>query len=243
VAEPLLQVEGVVAGYGRGDILHGVELELEQGTIMCLVGPNGAGKSTVLKVLSGLLRARAGRILLAGDDVTRLSPAQLLARGIVHVAQDRSLFPLMTVWDNLLMGGHVLGDRALVRRRAAAIAERFELVRERRGERAGELSGGQQKLVEIARALMLEPTLVLLDEPTMGLDPKARHLIFELVQQVNAEGRTLLLVEQNARAGLAIAHHGAVLDAGRVALVGPGPRLLEDPRVAELYLGGAPAAA
>ena len=243
MAEPLLQVEGVVAGYGRGDILHGVELELEQGTIMCLVGPNGAGKSTVLKVLSGLLRARAGRILLAGDDVTRLSPAQLLARGIVHVAQDRSLFPLMTVWDNVLMGGHVLNDRALVRRRADAIAERFALVRERRDERAGELSGGQQKLVEIARALMLEPKLILLDEPTMGLDPKARHLIFELVREVNEEGRTVLLVEQNARAGLAIAHRGAVLDTGRVALTGDGPQLLEDPRVAELYLGGAPAAA
>jgi branched-chain amino acid transport system ATP-binding protein len=116
-------------------------------------------------------------------------------------------------------------------------------VRERRTERAGELSGGQQKLVEIARALMLEPKLILLDEPTMGLDPKARHLIFQLVQQVNEEGRTVLLVEQNARAGLAVAHRGAVLDMGRVALTGPGPQLLEDPRVAELYLGGAPAAA
>jgi branched-chain amino acid transport system ATP-binding protein len=242
VAE-LLRLEGVVAGYGRGDILRGIDLSLEEGVVLCLVGPNGAGKSTVLKVLSGLLRAREGRVVLAGDDVTRLSPAQLLARGIVHVAQDRSLFPLMTVWDNVLMGGHVLDDRSLARRRAEAIAERFPLVRERRHERAGELSGGQQKLVEIARALMLEPRLILLDEPTMGLDPKARHAIFELVREVNEEGRTVLLVEQNARAGLAIAHHGAVLDAGRVALTGPGPRLLEDPRVAELYLGGAPAAA
>jgi branched-chain amino acid transport system ATP-binding protein len=136
----------------------------------------------------------------------------------------------------------VLNDRSLVRRRAGAIAERFALVRERRDERAGELSGGQQKLVEIARALMLEPKLILLDEPTMGLDPKARHLIFELVREVNEEGRTVLLVEQNARAGLAIAHRGAVLDTGRVALTGGGPELLEDPRVAELYLGGAAAA-
>jgi branched-chain amino acid transport system ATP-binding protein len=238
----LLQIDGVVAGYGRGDILRGIDLELEQGTIVCLVGPNGAGKSTVLKVLSGLLRARSGRVLFAGDDVTRLSPAQLLDRGIVHVAQDRSLFPLMTVWDNLLMGGHTLRERALVRKRADAIAERFELIRERRDDRAGQLSGGQQKLVEIARALMLEPTLVLLDEPTMGLDPKARHVIFELVRDLNEDGRTILLVEQNARAGLAIAHHGAVLDGGRVALTGPGPQLLDDPRVAELYLGGAAAA-
>jgi branched-chain amino acid transport system ATP-binding protein len=237
----LLTIDGVVAGYGRGDILNGIDLALEDGTITCLVGPNGAGKSTVLKTLSGLLRAREGRILFDGEDVCRCSAAELLSRGIVHVAQERSLFPLMTVWDNLLMGGHVLRDRALVRDRAEAIAARFPLVTERREERAGALSGGQQKLVEIARALMLEPRLILLDEPTMGLDPKARHVIFEMVRELNDDGRTVLLVEQNARAGLAIAHHGAVLDGGRVALTGPGPRLLDDPRVAELYLGGAPA--
>jgi branched-chain amino acid transport system ATP-binding protein len=239
----LLRIEGVVAGYGRGDILRGIDLALAEGTVTCLVGPNGAGKSTVLKTLSGLLHARAGRILLDGQDICGLSPAQVLERGVVQVAQDRSLFPLMTVWDNLLMGGHLLRERALVRARAEAIAERFALIRERRDERAGALSGGQQKLVEIARALMLEPRLILLDEPTMGLDPKARHLIFELVRELDDEGRTLLLVEQNARAGLAMAHHGAVLDNGRVALTGPGPRLLDDPRVAELYLGGAATAA
>jgi branched-chain amino acid transport system ATP-binding protein len=239
----LLRMHGVVAGYGRGDILRGIDLELEEGTITCLVGPNGAGKSTVLKTLSGLLRPRAGTIDFAGETISRCSPAELLSRGIVHVAQERSLFPLMTIWDNLLMGGHILRDRALVQRRAGSIAERFDLVRDRRDERAGALSGGQQKLVEIARALMLEPKLILMDEPTMGLDPKARHLMFEMVSELNAEGRTLLLVEQNARAGLAIAHHGAVLDSGTVALTGSGTTLLDDPRVAELYLGGAPAAA
>jgi branched-chain amino acid transport system ATP-binding protein len=234
----VLTIEGVIAGYGRGDILRGIDLRLEDGSVTCLVGPNGAGKSTVLKTLSGLLQPRDGRILLDGEDICRLSPAQVLARGVVHVAQERTLFPLMTLWDNLLMGGHILRDRALVRRRADAIAARFAIVAERRDARAGALSGGQQKLVEIARALMLEPRLVLLDEPTMGLDPKARHAIFELVRELNEEGRTILLVEQNARAGLAIADYGAVLDGGRVALSGPGPRLLEDPRVAELYLGG-----
>jgi len=237
----LLQLEGVIAGYGRGDILQGVDFSLDEGSVMCLVGPNGAGKSTVLKTLSGLLHPREGRILFAGEDICRLAPAQVLARGIVHVAQERTLFPLMTVWDNLLMGGYVLDDRALVRQRAASIAERFVLVDERRDDRAGSLSGGQQKLVEIARALMLEPRLILLDEPTMGLDPKARHQIFEMVRDLNEEGRTVLLVEQNARAGLAIAHQGAVLDGGRVALTGPGAQLLDDPRVAQLYLGGAPA--
>jgi branched-chain amino acid transport system ATP-binding protein len=239
----LLRIQGMVAGYGRGDILRGIDLELEEATITCLVGPNGAGKSTVLKTLSGLLRPREGTIVYLDEEISRCSPAGLLERGIVHVAQERSLFPLMTVWDNMLMGGHVLRDRPLVRRRAEAIAERFDLVRERRDERAGALSGGQQKLVEIARALMLEPKLILMDEPTMGLDPKARHLMFEMVAQLNDEGRTVLLVEQNARAGLAIAHHGAVLDNGLVALTGPGKTLLDDPRVAELYLGGAPATA
>jgi branched-chain amino acid transport system ATP-binding protein len=234
-----LRFEDVYAGYGRADVLRGVDLELEPGTITCLVGPNGAGKSTVLKTLSGLLRPRAGRILLDGEDVAGLSPAEVLARGVVHVPQDRSLFPLMTVWDNLLMGGHALRDRALVRRRAEAIADEFPLVRERRDDRAGALSGGQQKLIEIARALMLEPRLVLMDEPTMGLDPRARHAVFEAIARLNESGRTLLLVEQNARAGLAISDRGAVLDGGRVALEGPGSALLEDPRTAELYLGGA----
>jgi branched-chain amino acid transport system ATP-binding protein len=236
-----LELEGVVAGYGRGDILCGIDLTVEARSVMCLVGPNGAGKSTVLKTVSALLRPREGRILLDGVDISRLSPAQVLERGVVHVSQDRNLFPLMTVWDNLLMGGHILRDRSLVQRRAETIAARFPLVAERRGERACELSGGQQKLVEVARALMLEPRLVLLDEPTMGLDPKARHVLFELIRDLNDEGRTVLLVEQNARAGLAISDNGAVLDGGRVALTGRGRQLLDDPRVAELYLGGAAA--
>jgi branched-chain amino acid transport system ATP-binding protein len=236
-----LRLEGVVAGYGRGDVLCGIDLTVEAGSVMCLVGPNGAGKSTVLKTVSALLRPREGRILLDGDDISRLSPAQILERGVVHVSQDRNLFPLMTVWDNVLMGGHVLRDRSLVQRRAEKVAARFSLIAERRDERASELSGGQQKLVEVARALMLEPRLILLDEPTMGLDPKARHILFELIRELNDEGRTVLLVEQNARAGLSIADAGAVLDGGRVALTGSGQRLLDDPRVAELYLGGAAA--
>jgi len=234
----LLSLEGVVAGYGQGDILCGIDLTVEEGSVTCLVGPNGAGKSTVLRTVSGLLHPRDGRVTLAGEDISRATPVSVLLRGVVHVTQDRSLFPLMTVWDNLLMGGYVLADRTLIRSRADAIAERFPLIGTRRAERACELSGGQQKIVEIARALMLEPQLILLDEPTMGLDPKSRHLLFELVRELNGEGRTVLLVEQNARAGLAISQYGAVLDCGRVALSGTGPRLLDDPRVAELYLGG-----
>ena len=239
----LLRFEGLVAGYGRGDVLCGLDLSVEEGTVTCLVGPNGAGKSTVLRTLSGLLKPSAGRIVFAGKEIGGLSPARVLARGIVHVPQDRSLFPLMTVWDNLLMGGHSLRDRRVVARRAAEVAERFPLVAERRGDKAASLSGGQQKLVEIARALMLEPRLVLLDEPTMGLEPRARHLIFETIARLREEGQTVLLVEQNARAGLAAADHGAVLDGGRVALAGTGAELLADPRTAELYLGGAASSA
>ena len=238
-----MRFEDVVAGYGRGDVLCGLDLEVEEGTVTCLVGPNGAGKSTVLRTLSGLLKPSAGRIVFAGKEIGGLSPARVLARGIVHVPQDRSLFPLMTVWDNLLMGGHSLRDRRAVARRAAEIAARFPLVAERRGDKAGSLSGGQQKLVEIARALMLEPRLVLLDEPTMGLEPRARHLIFETIARLREEGQTVLLVEQNARAGLAAADHGAVLDGGRVALAGTGAELLADPQTAELYLGGAASSA
>jgi branched-chain amino acid transport system ATP-binding protein len=238
----LLVFDGVVAGYGRGDVLCALDLEVPEGEVTCLVGPNGAGKSTVLRTLSGLLRPTAGRIVFAGEEIGGLSPARVLARGIVHVPQDRGLFPLMSVWDNLLMGGHSLRDRRVVAARAAAIAERVPLVAERRGDKAGSLSGGQQKLVEIARALMLEPRLVLMDEPTMGLEPRARHLIFETIAALREQGRTVLLVEQNARAGLAAADRGAVLDGGRVALTGSGAELLEDPRTAELYLGGAAAA-
>jgi branched-chain amino acid transport system ATP-binding protein len=234
-----LTIEGLVAGYGQGDVLRGVDLDLRPGTITCIIGPNGAGKSTVLKAISGLLRPRRGAIALAGKQLTGASPRSVLEAGVVHVPQERSLFPLMTVFENLLVGGHVLRDGALARRRAEAIAQRFALVRERRHARAGSLSGGEQKIVEIARALMLEPTVVLMDEPSMGLDPRARGLVFETITELNAQrGHTVLLVEQNARAGLQVADRGAVMDGGVVALEGEAAGLLADPKVAELYLGG-----
>ena len=235
----MLKLSGVCAGYGGGaDILRGVDLELTPGSITCIVGPNGAGKSTVLKVVSGLLRPRAGTISLGDDEIGGAKPRQILQRGVVHVPQERSLFPGMTVWDNLLMGAYIVGNRAEVNRRASAISEQFPSVKERAHERAGSLSGGQQKIVEIARALMLEPRLILMDEPSMGLDPKARRTVFETITGLNGDGHTILLVEQNARAGLGIAHRGAVMDGGAVAIAATGPELLEDPRMAQLYLGG-----
>ncbi|HXD68945.1 MAG TPA: ABC transporter ATP-binding protein [Gaiellales bacterium] len=234
----VLALQDVRAGYGAADVLRGVDLTLEPGTITCLVGPNGAGKSTVLRTVSGLLRPRQGRIVLDGDDIAGLSPGAVLRRGVVHVPQERGLFAGMTVWENVLMGGHILRDASAVRRRAEAVAERFPIVAERRRDRAGALSGGQQKIVEIARALMLEPRLILMDEPSMGLDPKARRAVFETIIGLNGDGHTILLVEQNARAGLGIAHRGAVMDGGAVAIAAGGPELLEDPRMAQLYLGG-----
>ena len=235
----MLALNGLFAGYGGADVLRGVDLELEPGSITCIVGPNGAGKSTVLKVVSGLLRPRQGSVTLDGDEIGGRSPGDVLRAGVVHVPQERSLFPSMSVWDNLLMGAHIVRDRRAVRRRAEAVAEQFPSVRERAGERAGSLSGGQQKVVEIARALMLEPRVILMDEPSTGLDPKARRTVFDTITSLNSErGHTILLVEQNARAGLGISHHGAVMDSGAVVLRDSGKALLADPKMAALYLGG-----
>ena len=230
-------LKNVVAGYGFGDVLRGLDLEVEAGKITCLIGPNGAGKSTVLRAVSGLIHPRQGSILLGEQEIAGLSPRRLLELGVMHVPQERSLFPLMTVWENLLMGGHIRKKKSDVRRRAEELAERFPLIAERRYERAGSLSGGEQKTVEIARALMLEPKVLLVDEPSIGLAPKARAEVFATLGSLSEGGWTILLVEQNARAGLALSHHGAVLDGGRVALTGRGSQLLSDPRVAELYLG------
>ncbi|MDE3133715.1 MAG: ATP-binding cassette domain-containing protein [Acidobacteriota bacterium] len=241
--EPLLQLHGVCAGYGGGDILKQVSLEVARGGITCVVGPNGAGKSTVMKTISGLLRPRAGEIRFGGELVSGLTPKQVLARGIVQVPQAHSLFPDMTVQENVEMGAYSLRDRALVRRRLAAVQELYPIVRERAGDKAGSLSGGQQRLVEFARSLMLDPELIMLDEPSMGLDPHTRALVFGMVAEMNRQGRTILLVEQNARAGLKLSSHGVVLENGRVRLTGAGQEVLNHPEIGALYLGGAVAPA
>src|SRR6266581_1926826 len=233
----VLSIRGLFAGYDRGDILRGVDLDVERGGVTCVIGPNGAGKSTVLKVVSGLLRPRSGTILLDGESIAGRSPREIVGRGIVHVPQERSLFPSMNVWDNVLMGGYIL-PRVTVRRRVEEVAQRFPIVRERGRDGAGSLSGGEQKIAEIARAMMLEPRIVLMDEPSMGLDPKGRRVVFETVRQLNAAGTTVVLVEQNARSGLEIADRGAVMETGVVRLEGEARVLLDDPEVARLYLGG-----
>ena len=233
----MLELQGVTAGYGGGDILHELDLTVDEGAITCIVGPNGAGKSTVLRVVSGLLRPRLGGIRFRGVSIAGLSPRQILRRGIVQVPQERSLFPTMTVWENVRMGAYTVRDRALVERRLQTVCETFPIVRERRHEPAASLSGGQQKIVEFARALMLDPTLVVLDEPSMGLDPKTRTIVFDTIRAMNQAGRTVLLVEQNARSGLGLASHGVVLESGRVRLEGLGSAVLANPEIGRLYLG------
>jgi branched-chain amino acid transport system ATP-binding protein len=236
----ILELEGVVAGYGAGDILKGVDLTVEPGTVTCLIGPNGAGKSTVLKTVSGLLRPSRGRVLFRDQEINPLRPRARLLMGIVHVPQERSLFPAMTVRDNLLMGGYVIKDPKLVKQRMERAVAAFPICAARASAQAGSLSGGEQKQVELARTLILDPDLVLLDEPSIGLDPKSRRLVFESIRTLAATGTTILLVEQNARSGLAASNVGVVLESGVVRLVADAPALLDDPQVAKLYLGAAP---
>jgi ABC-type branched-subunit amino acid transport system ATPase component len=233
----LLELQGVTAGYGGGDILHELDLTVEEGAITCIVGPNGAGKSTVLRVVSGLLRPRLGEIRFRGASIAGLSPRAILQRGIVQVPQERSLFPTMTVWENVRMGAYTVRNGALVERRLQKVCETFSIVRQRRDEPAASLSGGQQKIVEFARALMLDPALVILDEPSMGLDPKTRTTVFDTIRAMNQAGRTILLVEQNARSGLGLASHGVVMESGRIRLEGPGSVVLNNPEIGRLYLG------
>jgi ABC-type branched-subunit amino acid transport system ATPase component len=236
---PLLRIHGVTAGYGGGDILKEVSLDVPRGSITCVVGPNGAGKSTLLATISGLLRPRAGTIEFDGAPISGHTPKQILGRGLAQIPQAHSLFNEMTVRENVEMGAFTVDDSALVAQRLRAVEELYPIVRDRAGVKAGSLSGGQQRLVEFARCLMLDPELIMLDEPSMGLDPQTREMVFQMVQEMNRRGKTILLVEQNARAGLRLSSHGVVLENGTVRLTGSGQDVLEHPEIGALYLGGA----
>jgi len=239
VTAPVLRAEGLVAGYvPEVDILSGVNAEVREGEIVTIVGPNGAGKSTLIKCVFGLLPPRAGRVLLRDEDITGERPHVITRRGMSYVPQLDNVFPTLTVEENLEMGA--IAARGTDRgERMAAMYDLFPRLAERRRQPAGTMSGGERQMVAMARALMPNPTVLLLDEPSAGLAPAFVDAIFDQVLEVNRVGVTVLMVEQNARRALAMSHRGYVLDLGSNRFEGPGRELLEDPKVAELYLGGA----
>ncbi len=235
---PLLSAHGITAGYGMLDILHGVSLTVAPGEIVSIIGPNGAGKSTAFKAIVGLLRPRAGSVVFNGAEITGLRPDLVLRRGLAYVPQGRIVFPQMTVLENLEMGAYTVRDEARIADALERVYALFPILRERHGQKAGTMSGGEQQMVAIARALMTAPRLILLDEPSLGLSPKFVALIFDRLVEMKRAGYTLALVEQNAARALAIADRGYVLELGKNRLEGRGAALLADPEVKRLYLGG-----
>jgi neutral amino acid transport system ATP-binding protein len=232
----LLEVHDLASGYGDSDILHGLSLRVDAGELVAVIGPNGAGKSTLLKTLAGLVRPRAGRIALGGADLTGSGTGRIIASGLCYVPQEANVFPSLSVWENLTIGAWTAA--APMGERARAVVELFPVLATRRRARAGTLSGGERQMLAIAMALMVEPRLLLLDEPSAGLAPALQRLVFDRIREINARGLGILLVEQNARESLALCHRGYVLAMGRVRAEGPGGLLRDDPDIRRLYLGG-----
>lgn len=236
MSEPLLQAEAVTAGYLPGiDILTGCDLTLDEGELVGIIGPNGAGKSTLVKALFGLVTIRSGSVQLRGEDITNLAAHELVERGVGYVPQTQNVFPSLTIEENLEMG-LFLQPRAF-EERFAEVAELFPLLADRRKQRAGGLSGGERQMVAMGRALMMRPSVLLLDEPSAGLSPALQDETFLRTREINATGVSIIMVEQNARRCLQICHRAYVLDQGQNAYTGTGEQLLHDPKVIDLYLG------
>lgn len=237
----MLELVDVSAGYRGGpNILEGLSLDIERGETYCMIGPNGAGKSTVLKLVGGILAPRSGSVRYNGDEVGGLRPDQLLRHGICLVPQDPSLFTKMTVRQNLMMGAYLESDRTEARKRLGEVVEMFPILKEKERQPAGTLSGGQQQVLLLARALMVKPTFMMIDEPSLGLAPQAADQIFDIITKLKALGITLLLVEQSVERGLAVSDWAFVLDLGQKRFEGASDQILADDRIRELYMGKAP---
>jgi branched-chain amino acid transport system ATP-binding protein len=239
-ADGIIVARGLRAGYGELDVLQDLSLAVRQAELVSLIGPNGAGKSTVLKTVMGFLRPREGRVLFDGEDITGWRPDRVVRRGLAYVPQGRIVFQQMTVAENLEMGAFTVDDRARVRATMERVFTLFPRLAERRRQMAGTMSGGEQQMLAIGRALMIEPRALLLDEPSLGLSPLFVDLIFDKIAELRAQGMTLLMVEQNAARALELSDRGYVLELGRNRFEGPGSALLADPRVRQLYLGAQP---
>jgi branched-chain amino acid transport system ATP-binding protein len=233
----LLELQDVHTYYGNIHALKGISLSIERGEIVTLIGSNGAGKSTTLRTISGLLKPRRGAILLEQKQLDQLLPHEIVALGVIHVPEGRRIFPRLTVQENLSMGAYQRRDKDGIQRDLERVFVLFPRLKERLHQKGGTLSGGEQQMLAIGRALMSRPRVLLLDEPSMGLAPVLVEQIFEIIREINQQGITILLVEQNARMALSIAHRGYVLETGRIVLSGPGPQLAGDPMVKAAYLG------
>lgn len=238
--DPLVRIEGLRAGYGKMEILHNLDLAVKKGQSLCLIGPNGAGKSTILHSIFGFTNIMDGKISIKGDDITRLTPNQKLkSAGIAYILQDKSVFPAMTVEENLWMGGYLMDKPARAKEMAEKVFDKYPRLAERRRHAAGVLSGGERRLLEISRALVMEPEVLLVDEPSIGLEPRFIDMVFDILDDLQrAEGKTIVMVEQNAKRGLEFADIGYVLVSGNVAIAGTGQELLDNPEVGRLFLGG-----
>jgi branched-chain amino acid transport system ATP-binding protein len=233
----LLRVQGLRLGYARSDVIHGISFRVPKGSIVSLIGANGAGKSTTLRGVSGLLKPRAGSINFSGQEIAGEAPHKIARRRLVQVPEGRQVFAEMTVAENLAMGAYLISDKAETKRRSDAVVARFPRLGERRTQQAGYLSGGEQQMLAIGRAMMAKPELLLLDEPSMGLAPLIVEEIFRIILQIRSEGSTVLLVEQNARAALEISDYSYVIESGRIALEGTGNEVAHNPAVMAAYLG------
>ncbi len=235
-----VSIDGLNAGYGKMEILHDLNLRVGAGQSLCLIGPNGAGKSTILHSIFGFTNIYAGSITVNGKDVTRLSSNEKLKHaGIAYILQDKSVFPGMTVEENLIMGGYLMNTQAEAKAAAERIFEKYSRLADRRNHAAGVLSGGERRLLEISRALVMEPDVLLVDEPSIGLEPRFIDMVFDILDDLqHHEGKTIIMVEQNAKRGLEFADVGYVLVSGVVAIAGKGNELLENPDVGRLFLGG-----